>query len=217
MASFNPEGPLKKLGEGLAVAGGVALVLMMLHIVADVATKYLFNDPIDGTTEIVAAYYMVAVVFMPLAYVTFAEGHLIVELFTSRMSGRPLAALIGCAGLITLAYLLFLAWKIANAAAPSGGRATGSPMTFLQAAAFQWVNPKAWFMAFTAISVYAPSQSLPAIAIVAALFASVNFPSVSTWTLIGQQLRVLLTSQRRLAVFNWTMATLLVLSLVLIL
>lgn len=110
MASFNPEKPLRKLGEGLAVAGGVAMVLMMLHIVADVATKYLFNNPIDGTTEIVAAYYMVAVVFLPLAYVTFTEGHLIVELFTSHMSGRPLAALIGCAGLATLAYLLFLVY-----------------------------------------------------------------------------------------------------------
>lgn len=107
MASFKPERPLKRLGEGLAIAGGVALVLMMLHIVADVATKYLFNDPIDGTTEIVAAYYMVAVVFLPLAYVTVAEGHLIVELFTARMRGRPLAALVGCAGLVTLAYLSF--------------------------------------------------------------------------------------------------------------
>ena len=110
MASINPERPLRRLGEGLAVAGGAALVLMMLHIVADVATKYLFNDPIDGTTEIVAAYYMVAVVFLPLAYVTFAEGHLIVELFTARMKGRPLAALVGCAGLVTLAYLLFFVW-----------------------------------------------------------------------------------------------------------
>ena len=110
MVSFNPERPLRRLGEGLAVAGGAALVLMMLHIVADVATKYLFNDPIDGTTEIVAAYYMVAVVFLPLAYVTFAEGHLIVELFTARMKGRPLAALVGCAGLVTFAYLLFFVW-----------------------------------------------------------------------------------------------------------
>ena len=110
MASFKPERPIKRLGEGLAVAGGVAMVLMMLHIVADVATKYLFNDPIDGTTEIVAAYYMVAVVFLPLAYVTFSEGHLIVELFTARMRGRPLDALVGFAGLVTLAYLLFLVY-----------------------------------------------------------------------------------------------------------
>jgi TRAP-type C4-dicarboxylate transport system permease small subunit len=102
------EKAVRKLGEGMAVVGGIAMVVMMLHIVADVATKFLFNDPIDGTTEVVAAYYMVAVVFLPVACVTFAEGHLIVELFTSWMAGRRLSLLNGFAGLATLAYLLFL-------------------------------------------------------------------------------------------------------------
>lgn len=102
------ERAVRKLGEGMAVVGGIAMVVMMLHIVADVATKFLFNDPIDGTTEVVAAYYMVAVVFLPVACVTFAEGHLIVELFTSWMTGRRLSLLNGFAGLVTLAYLLFL-------------------------------------------------------------------------------------------------------------
>ena len=49
-----------------------------------------------------------------------------------------------------VAYMLWLAWKIAHAAAPGEGRAKAQPMTFLQAAAFQWVNPKAWAMAPTA-------------------------------------------------------------------
>lgn len=89
------------------------MVLMKLHIVADVALKYLFNDPIDGTTEIVAAYYMVAVVFLPLAYVTIKEGQLVAELFTSKMSGRPLTLLIGVTGLVTLAYLLFVVYYTA--------------------------------------------------------------------------------------------------------
>lgn len=142
MASFNPERPLRRLGEGLAVAGGVALVLMMLHIVADVATKYLFNDPIDGTTEIVAAYYMVAVVFLPLAYVTFAEGHLIVELFTVRMSGRPLAALVGCAGLVTLLYLLFLAYHTGVEAV----RRTGEGEAWETSVDLVAVWPSRWFL-----------------------------------------------------------------------
>ena len=116
----------------------------------------------------------------------------------------------------SIGYLLFLAWKIANAAPPSEGAARGKPLTFLQAALFQWVNPKAWFMALTAISVYAPSQEFSAILIVAAAFASVNLPSVSTWTFMGQQIRHVLTSQRRLRAFNWTMAVLLVASLALI-
>lgn len=116
--------------------------------------------------------------------------------------------------IVSVAYLLWLAWKIANAAAPgTRGRASGRPLTFLQAAAFQWVNPKAWTMALTAITVYAPDRSLAAIGLVALVFGLINLPTVSTWTLIGQQMQKLLTDERRLQIFNWTMAALLVASL----
>ena len=114
---------------------------------------------------------------------------------------------------VSVVYMLWLAWKIANAAAPKDRQAGGTPMTFLQAAAFQWVNPKAWAMALTAITVHAPDRSLWAVALVAVIFGAINLPSVSLWTLIGQQLRRLLTNTRRLMIFNWTMAGLLVLSL----
>ena len=111
-------------------------------------------------------------------------------------------------------YLCWLAWKIAHAAAPSGaGEVSGKPMTFLQAAAFQWVNPKAWAMALTAISVYAPGNDLAAIILVAVIFGIVNIPTVSSWTFLGREMRRFLTSPRRLTLFNWTMAGLLVLSL----
>lgn len=113
----------------------------------------------------------------------------------------------------SVAYLLFLAWKIANAAPAKGHSETGTPMTFLQAAAFQWVNPKAWAMALTATTAYTPDQTLQAIAVVALVFGAVNLPSVSTWTVLGQQMARFLTNPRRLVVFNWTMATLLVASL----
>jgi len=92
------------------------------------------------------------------------------------------------------AYLLYLAWKIANAAPPKKGEAAGTPMTFLQAAAFQWVNPKAWAMALTAITLYAPDRSLAAVALVAVIFGAINGPSVSTWTILGQQMRRVLTN-----------------------
>lgn len=114
---------------------------------------------------------------------------------------------------VSVAYLLFLAWKIANAAAPQNGAAHGTPMTFLQAAMFQWVNPKAWAMALTAVSVYAPTQSLGAIILVAVIFGAVNCPSVGVWVTIGQQVRRILGNARRLRLFNITMATLLILSL----
>ncbi|MTI02690.1 LysE family translocator [Roseibium sp. RKSG952] len=113
----------------------------------------------------------------------------------------------------SVVYLLYLAWKIAHAAPAQSRDATGSPMTFLQAAAFQWVNPKAWAMALTATTAYAPGQTLNAIIIVALVFGAINLPSVSTWTVLGQQMARILTNPRRLVVFNWTMAVLLVASL----
>jgi len=113
----------------------------------------------------------------------------------------------------SVVYLVWLAWKIANAAAPKDAARAGKPITFLQAAAFQWVNPKAWAMALTAVGVYAPSQSFAAVLAVAFVFGAINLPSVSTWTILGQQMRRVLTSPRRLRVFNGAMAALLVASL----
>ncbi|WP_412564260.1 LysE family translocator [Thalassobius sp. MITS945101] len=112
-----------------------------------------------------------------------------------------------------IAYLLWLAWKIANAGMPQTDGSTGRPMTFLQAAAFQWVNPKAWQMALTAITLYAPERTAWSILMVAAVFGAVNLPSVSSWTVLGQQMTRVLTSPLRLRVFNGIMALLLVASL----
>jgi len=114
---------------------------------------------------------------------------------------------------LSAAYMLWLAWKIANAAPIKERRGGGAPMTFLQAAAFQWVNPKAWAMALTANTVYVASVSVPALAVACAVFAAVNLPSVSFWTMAGQQMKRFLTNPERLRAFNWTMAVLLVASL----
>jgi threonine/homoserine/homoserine lactone efflux protein len=114
---------------------------------------------------------------------------------------------------LAVAYMLYLAWKIANAAAPKAAKEAGKPFTFLQAAAFQWVNPKAWAMALTAVTVYAPNQEFAVIAVVAAVFCAVNLPSVTFWAVLGQQAQKVLTNQRRLRVFNVTMAAVLVASL----
>jgi len=110
-------------------------------------------------------------------------------------------------------YLLWLAWKIAHAAPAESSGDAGRPFTFLQAAAFQWVNPKAWAMALTAISAYTPDRSMAAILLVAAVFGAINLPSVSSWTVLGQQMARLLRAPKHLRAFNWTMAALLVASL----
>ncbi len=119
--------------------------------------------------------------------------------------------------LVSVVYLVYLAWKIATSAAPAGTEVSadtqGKPITFIQAVLFQWVNPKAWTMALTALTVYAPSQNFLSVLLVAVVFGGINLPCVSLWTLLGQQLQRLLTSRRRLVVFNVSMAVLLVVSL----
>ena len=119
----------------------------------------------------------------------------------------------GALKVISVAYMLWLAWKIATSTAPEGGAARGKPFSFFHAAGFQWGNPKAWAMALGAVSVYAPDRTAPTMLMVAVVFCAVNLPSVSVWTLAGQGLRRWLTDPRRLRAFNWTMAGLLVLSL----
>ncbi len=111
-------------------------------------------------------------------------------------------------------YLLWIAWKIGSSRSMGEGEAKARPMTFLGAAAFQWVNPKAWVMAVTAMAVYPnPEQYALTVAMVALVFAAVNVPSVSTWAGFGSALREWLAVPVRLKWFNITMAVLLVLSL----
>ncbi|WP_238365535.1 LysE family translocator [Mesobacterium pallidum] len=111
-------------------------------------------------------------------------------------------------------YLGWLAWKVAHAAPPAEARANARPLTFLQAAAFQWVNPKAWTMATGAITLYAPSRDLPSVALVAAMFVGAALGSTATWALLGGRVRSLLDQPRRLRVFNRTMAALMVATLI---
>ena len=113
-------------------------------------------------------------------------------------------------------YLIWLALKIARSGPISRDEpnSAAEPFTFLQAAAFQWVNPKAWMMAVTAVATYmvVESPTLNAM-IVAVSFGVVNLPSVSVWALFGVGMRRLLDDPKKQKLFNWTMAGLLVLSL----
>lgn len=115
---------------------------------------------------------------------------------------------------LSAGYMLWLAWKIAHSASPEGMSAGAKPMNFLQAALFQWVNPKAWTMALSAITLYAPGREFIAVLWVALVFGSINLPCVSSWTILGQKLRLILSNPKRLVAFNWTMAALLIVSLI---
>ena len=112
--------------------------------------------------------------------------------------------------LASVAFLIWLAWKIARAAPPADAPQDARPLTFLQAAAFQWVNPKAVGMAITTVTAYTYENSALAVILAACIFGCVNLPSVSLWVLIGTQLKRLLGTPARLRAFNWTCAALLI-------
>jgi threonine/homoserine/homoserine lactone efflux protein len=112
---------------------------------------------------------------------------------------------------VSVVYTLWLAWKIARAGAPDmdAGAAAG-PMSFFQAVAFQWVNPKAWTMALSAVALFAPDEKLSSILLIAATFGVLGIASSGSWTLMGLSIRRWLSSRKRLLAFNYGMAALLV-------
>lgn len=111
-------------------------------------------------------------------------------------------------------YLVWIAWKIGNSRSIPEGRSGARPMSFLQASAFQWVNPKAWVMAVTAMTVYTdPVNYRFTVLAVGLAFALTNMPTVSTWAGFGSAMRSWLSDPVRLKWFNISMAVLLVASL----
>lgn len=111
-----------------------------------------------------------------------------------------------------IVYLLYLAFKIATSNAQQKASSESKPFTFIQAALFQWVNPKAWAMALSAVSLYAPDKNLTSVLIVSLVFGLINLPCVSSWTLLGEKLQHWLASPKRLKAFNYLMAILLIAS-----
>jgi len=111
-------------------------------------------------------------------------------------------------------YLLYLAWRIATAAPPDEKDPAGRPFTFVEAAAFQWVNAKGWTMVIGAVSVYAglASSYVAAVLLMAAGFLVIGTGTAALWAGIGTSLRRFLGSPGRLRAFNLLMAALLVAS-----
>src|SRR5499426_3950695 len=116
------------------------------------------------------------------------------------------------------AYLLYLAYRIATAARGGEAQSRGRPLTFLEAAAFQWANPKGWMMAVGAISAYTTVGGDPFLEslIIAVTFGVIAVPAVGVWAVFGVAVGRLLRSDRALRVFNLAMAALLVASLALL-
>lgn len=117
---------------------------------------------------------------------------------------------------ISMIYLLYLAWRIAAAAAIGAAHGTSRPLTFMQAAAFQWINIKAWITSVSAVTTYTVvNSSLPwQVGAMAVLAVVTALASASCWTLFGHFLRDYLRTDSRRRTFNLAMAALLALSII---
>jgi threonine/homoserine/homoserine lactone efflux protein len=113
------------------------------------------------------------------------------------------------------AYLLYLAWRIACTQGTGSARAQAKPIGFVEAVLFQCVNPKGWVFAVGTVAAYTTVSGDPLweTSVIAAVNAATCLISVVLWagfgTIIGRTLR----NPRIRTLFNWSMAGLLVLSL----
>ncbi|NLR75453.1 LysE family translocator [Leeia aquatica] len=113
-----------------------------------------------------------------------------------------------------MVYLLWLCWQLLREG-EVGERSSARPLTFLQAALFQYVNPKAWVMAMTTVSLFA-APAMPVwqwLALLFGVLAVVNYPCISAWALFGVQMRRYLVNPATRRIFNAIMAVLLLLTL----
>ncbi len=117
---------------------------------------------------------------------------------------------------VGVAYMLWLAWKIANAGQPQGGEGSGGrPLTFIEAAAFQWINPKGVLAAVGGVALFLRPQSAGMdTALVLAIFTMATVISVFLWSGFGTLVSGLLRDPRHVRTFNIAMALLLVASIV---
>ena len=109
-----PTGPLDRLAKFFSDAAMLlaclAVVLMMIHVTAEAIGKYILHVPMPATQETVQFYYMVALVFLPIAYIARGEGHICVELFTQNLKPPARARLDVFVGILTLIWVWLIAW-----------------------------------------------------------------------------------------------------------
>lgn len=118
--------------------------------------------------------------------------------------------------LVGASYLTYLAYKIASAPVTELSETVGKPFSFIQAAAFQWVNPKAWVLAVGATATYTVmgQDYATQVAIIAVIFLIFGAPCILLWLWFGSALKSLLQKPQSVRIFNYSMAALLIASLI---
>jgi threonine/homoserine/homoserine lactone efflux protein len=113
-------------------------------------------------------------------------------------------------------YLLYLAWRIAQADSAGSDSARARPINFVEAVLFTWVNPKGWVTAMGALAAYTTLEGdvLLQTSVIAGVLATACLGSVVIWAAFGAAIGRLLRNPRARRTFNWSMAALLVVSLI---
>lgn len=110
------------------------------------------------------------------------------------------------------AYLFFLAYRMFGSLSIKESKETGRPLRFYEAALFQILNPKAWVVAITAVSVFFPKdeQFITGLFFLAGLAPLVNLPSISVWVLFGSSIRAFISNPKVKQIVEIVLAILLV-------
>ncbi len=153
---------LARINHIIMIIGSILLGLMVVHTTFDVAMSYLANQPVEGTVEIVSRYYMVAIVFLPLAFVQASDKHLVAELLSERMSARQQRLCLCLTWILMAAFGLALAWQCGHEAM----RMTVINEQFQTSTYFIPTWPSRWIPVVSGVLIFV--QSL------AALFADVS-------------------------------------------
>ena len=116
---------------------------------------------------------------------------------------------------VGIVYLVYLAWKIANAKGSADEANPSRPINFWQAAAFQWINPKAWVMGSSALAAYTSLDDnfFLQVVIICTSFAVITFPCAGAWLVFGAGLQHFLKDPLHRKTFNIIMALLLIASI----
>ncbi|MGE3149519.1 MAG: LysE family translocator [Pseudorhodoplanes sp.] len=111
-------------------------------------------------------------------------------------------------------YLLYLAWRLARAGDPAAEKSMQRPLTFIEAALFQWLNPKAWTLAVGVVTAFTTgSENLSSeLTVIVIVFTLMTVVTLTLWCFFGVAIRTFLSSERDRRIVSYAMAAALALS-----
>ena len=109
------------------------------------------------------------------------------------------------------AYLLYLAWKMFGSLDIKTIKNKSAPLRYYEAILFQFINPKAWVICITAVSLFYPERENISIGILFMVVMStiINIPSISIWAFGGSIIKKYLANDKFKKIVEYLLATLL--------